>query len=542
MAYSDLNQNQTISLNNLQSGVAQGVFTAKTTIPSGTKQVTKNEANTYINVNTSLPTFVAKSSNQLVTKQDLSGITSTYPYLMYGVASYKGYKSIDGGATWSELTGLTSYDLDWTGIAGDSTGTYIAAICKTQNNQIYISNDGGNTFTATTISTILIGFYPRGVAMSNNGQYISVAGVTIPNPTANSDINARIAVSDNYGVSFGAGSYTDGAGYDMYYHAGKVSVSGNGQYMTAIFSYSIDPGFPNTTRPWSFRVYSSNYGSTWTKSGGSEFTEFRDIALDDTGQNQIITADWERPGLLGTQGIKAFVTNNYGSTWTERYSNTTQWIRTGGRRHRNFHTASVSGNGQIMIGVNNNYYEAGIDPEALPPKVITNFNYGQSNFASTEGYYNNMGAPLGNITTTGVTNGYVGMMIKDLGQFNYSVNGGTSFTPKSSLAYSWVQIYRKAFLYTGGNGGGGNGGGGGQTYYTWYLSQPQNSGCLGYGYYPIVVYSNNPSFLSGATFYTDSSLTNEFDGFGYWYMDSTFENGCTIQIGPAGETFGQTCC
>jgi hypothetical protein len=444
MAYSDLNQNQTISLNNLQSGVAQGVFTAKTTIPSGTKQVTKSEANTYINVNTSLPSFVVKSSGQLITKQDLSGITSTSPYLMYGVASYKGYKSIDGGSTWSELTGLTSYDLDWTGIAGDNTGTYIAAICRSQNNQIYISSNGGSSFTATTISTILIGFYPRGVAMSNNGQYVSVVGVTSMNGLS----NARIAVSSNYGVSFEAGSYTDGTGYDMYYSAGKVSVSGNGQYMTAIFSYFVDPGSINTFRPWSFRVYSSNYGSSWTKSSGSEFTKFLDIALDDSGQNQFITADWEKPGILGTHGIKAFVTNNYGSTWTERYSNTTQWINTGGRRHKNFHTASISSSGQVMIGVNNNYYDMTPDSEALPPKVITNFNYGQSSFASTEGYYDNMGAALGNITTGGVTNGYVGMMIKNLGQFNYSVNGGTSFIPKSSSAYSWVQIYRKAFLYT----------------------------------------------------------------------------------------------
>lgn len=444
MAYSDLNQNQTVSFNNLQSGVSQGIFTAKTSIPSGTKQVTKAQVNTYVNVNTSLPSFLAKSSNQLVTKQDLSGITSTSPYLMYGVASYKGYKSLDGGSTWSELTGLTIYDLDWTGIAGDSTGTYIAAICKTQNNQVYISNNGGSTFTPTTISTILIGFYPRGVAMSNNGQYISIAGITTPYGNS----NARIAVSNDYGVSFGAGSYTDGTTYDMYYHSGKVSVSGNGQYMTAIFSYSVDPGFPNSRRPWSFRVYSTNYGSSWIKSGGSEFTEFKDIALDDSGQNQFITADWEKPGFLGTQGIKAFVSNNYGSTWTERYSNTTQWISTGGRRQRNFHTASVSSSGQVMIGVNNNYYEAGPDSEALPPKFITNFNYGQSSFASTEGYYNNMGAALGNVITTGVTNGYIGMMINNLGQFNYSVNGGTLFTPKSSVAYSWAHIYRKAFLYT----------------------------------------------------------------------------------------------
>jgi hypothetical protein len=41
MAYNDLANNQTVSYNNLQSGVNQGAFTAKTTIPSSNKQVTK---------------------------------------------------------------------------------------------------------------------------------------------------------------------------------------------------------------------------------------------------------------------------------------------------------------------------------------------------------------------------------------------------------------------------------------------------------------------------------------------------------------------
>jgi hypothetical protein len=61
MAYNDLSQNQTISFNNLQSGVNQGVFTAKAAIPVSTKQITKTEANTYVNINTSLPSYAAKA-------------------------------------------------------------------------------------------------------------------------------------------------------------------------------------------------------------------------------------------------------------------------------------------------------------------------------------------------------------------------------------------------------------------------------------------------------------------------------------------------
>jgi hypothetical protein len=85
----------------------------------------------------------------------------------------------------------------------------------------------------------------------------------------------------------------------------------------------------------------------------------------------------------------------------------------------------------------------------------------------------------------------------------------------------------------------------GPTVYTWYISVGQAAGYLAcgmYGSYPLTVYSDNPSFLSYARFYTDPSFLYEFDGFGYWYQDSTFENGTVIQIGPAGETFAQFGC
>ena len=536
MAYSDLNQNQTVSFNNLQSGVSQGVFTAKTTIPSSNRQVTKAQANAYININTSLPSYVSKASNQLITKQDLSGIVTVTPYLMYGVAANYAYKSIDGGATWSVLSGSFGYDLDWTGIAGDSTGNYIALICLTQNNQVYISNNGGTSFNAVTLSYILIGFYPTGVSMSANGQYVCVAGCST-NITQSSNRNARIATSNNYGASFGAGSYTDGTGVNLYNASGKISVSGNGQYMTAVFAYNVDPNPQvNIARPWSFRVYSNNYGASWTKSGGSEFFGFLDIALDYFGQNQFLTSDYLKPGVFGSRGIKALVSNDFGSTWTEKYSNTTAYYF-GGSQNSGFVSATISDDGRTMVGATNGqvYFQNLIIP-ALSPRVITSTNYG-STFSSTDGYTGNVGIAGGNITTTGVTNNYIGMMLFNTGQYNYSINGGTSFVPNNSSTIIWSQIYRKAYLYNPGGGGGG-----GQTVYTWYLSTPQTSGCNGYGYYPTVVYSNNPSFLSGATFYSDPGLTYEFDGFGYWYMDSTFENGCTIQIGPAGETFNISCC
>jgi hypothetical protein len=231
MAYSDLQNNQTVSYTNLQSGVAQGAFTAKTTIPTSNRQVTKAEANVYVNINTSLPSYVAKASNRLITKQDLSGITVASPYIMYGVADTVGYISIDGGNTFTALPGLPSYY--WSGIAGDSTGTTIAVISALeQPNKVYISTNGGTSFTATTISFVVAGFEPFGVSMSSNGQYIAVSGLS---STLAYSRNARVAISSNYGSSFSV--YADSASYELYGSpSAKVAVSGNGQYITAVFA------------------------------------------------------------------------------------------------------------------------------------------------------------------------------------------------------------------------------------------------------------------------------------------------------------------
>lgn len=438
MAYSDLNANQTISFNNLQSGVTQGVFTAKTTIPSSQKQITKTEANTYVNINTSLPSYAAKATNQLVTKNDLSGITTISGYIMYGVAGTVGYKSVDGGKNFTALSGLPS--LSWTAIAGDITGNYIAAISYSQNNQIYISTNSGASFTATTISYILTGFYPTGVSMSQNGQYMAVSGLTT---IVSGNRNALVSMSSNYGASFSAG-YGDSTGYNMYnIPSGKVAVSGNGQYITAVFAYSVDPGFPNVQRPWSFRVYSSNYGATWAKSGGSEFFAFSDIALDYSGQNQFITSDYVKPGVFGSEGIKAYVSNDYGANWAEKFSNTTSYYL-GGRANHGFISATISDDGTTMVGATNGITYITASNGGLSPVIITSANYG-STFLFTQGYTGNIGIAGGNITASGVTNNYIAMMLYSIAQYNYSNNGGQTFIPAANTSYNWTQIYRKAY-------------------------------------------------------------------------------------------------
>ena len=157
MAYSDLQLNQTLSFNNLQSGVTQGYFVAITAIPVSAKQITKAEASTYVNINTALPSYAAKASNQLVVRDNLQGVTDVFPYTIYaladigGIGDYYGWISIDGGNNFNMLAVYPS--ATWTEIAGDVTGTYMAVVNNTINNQVYFSNNGGSMFSAVLILT-----------------------------------------------------------------------------------------------------------------------------------------------------------------------------------------------------------------------------------------------------------------------------------------------------------------------------------------------------------------------------------------------------
>jgi len=77
MSWAGLASNQTVSFNNLQNAVNTGVFTAKTSIPVSNEQITKADANTYVNINTSFGPYAAKASNQLVVKSNLQASATT---------------------------------------------------------------------------------------------------------------------------------------------------------------------------------------------------------------------------------------------------------------------------------------------------------------------------------------------------------------------------------------------------------------------------------------------------------------------------------
>lgn len=106
MPWNTLLPTQAVTFNNLQDAVTTGVFTQKISIPVSVECITKTDANTYVNINTSYPSYAAKASNQLVVKQDLvsSSPTNTVIY----VAS-TGLYPLSGSAFTSSTGVITNY-------------------------------------------------------------------------------------------------------------------------------------------------------------------------------------------------------------------------------------------------------------------------------------------------------------------------------------------------------------------------------------------------------------------------------------------------
>lgn len=90
MPWDDLASNQTISFTNLKDGVDTGVLSQKAAIPTSNEQITKEDANTYVNINTSFAPYAGKANNQLVVKSDLRSAiseTTTINLRWYGIAN-----------------------------------------------------------------------------------------------------------------------------------------------------------------------------------------------------------------------------------------------------------------------------------------------------------------------------------------------------------------------------------------------------------------------------------------------------------------------
>jgi hypothetical protein len=106
MPWGSLANNQAVSFNNLQDAVNTGVFVQRQTIPASNECITKNDADLYVNIDTSYASYAAKASNQLVVKQDLQAYTPTN-VIIYTPSI--GLYPLSGGTLTSTSGVITSY-------------------------------------------------------------------------------------------------------------------------------------------------------------------------------------------------------------------------------------------------------------------------------------------------------------------------------------------------------------------------------------------------------------------------------------------------
>jgi hypothetical protein len=78
MSWAGISSNQTVSFANLLDAVNNGLFVPKTAITSSSEQITKADANTYVNIDTANAGYSAKTSGQLVVKSNLVALLANF--------------------------------------------------------------------------------------------------------------------------------------------------------------------------------------------------------------------------------------------------------------------------------------------------------------------------------------------------------------------------------------------------------------------------------------------------------------------------------
>jgi photosystem II stability/assembly factor-like uncharacterized protein len=342
MSWNSLASNQTVSFNNLQDAVNNGVFTLKNTLPvPSTQQVTSGEADYYVNV---IPTD--KAATQLVVKSNLVPLTTTTTTT---IACYRYEVCADDGTGDKNSYPFTYVNCEGTSSSGDIVNLDCREVCAaigsvdSTSGFVFITELGtcATTTTTTTTAYVLVGSSTPFTTLAvsrGTGQY-QLAGNS--NFNSNPWTQGFVFRSNDYGVNWFRTS--------LYGFWDNVATSDDGQYMLAVEYYG--------------KAYrSSNYGESWTQINNFPFPSinnpygfsalqtlsFRGAALSLDGQFQVICTAEDFYGRITISGSviesyynTIFVSNNYGVTWTANYTELNQ--------DGAFNAVAISANGQIVV-------------------------------------------------------------------------------------------------------------------------------------------------------------------------------------------------
>jgi hypothetical protein len=191
MSWSGIASNQCVSLNNLRDAIANNIFIAKTTVPAGTKQITKTEALAYVDIQTA--PLASKASNQLVVKNNLNAAVYTYQRYDLNTTTCATSNPIPHWSYYDIPYG--SYNLNGTGSlyqlipATHTTFTnqitsYVSTTCTPVTQYTYVTSDVNTTTCATsnTIQWWSYNNYPNGLYYINGpGTLYSLSASTHTN-------------------------------------------------------------------------------------------------------------------------------------------------------------------------------------------------------------------------------------------------------------------------------------------------------------------------------------------------------------------------
>ena len=278
MSWTSLANNQTISYGNLQDAVNTGVFSLVSAIPSpanrdSTKAVVSASVSGF---NTNYPPYAAKSSNQLVVKGDIYNTGSMVITPGYGMY----ITSISGTGIPTFIYPINHYEA-------------VAYINSIPAQTLYVYLDGTMAASPLSISLYINSIYISCQNITFSGsQYVTLS---IP-----SNIYAPSLV--NITINASACALPNLTFYGLPISATAISRT-TGQYQIVGQAYSNL--YENTGLSAGFVCTSNDYGATFTQR--TPYGYWSTVSVSDDGQYMLAA---ERYG-------KAYVSSNYGASWTQ---------------------------------------------------------------------------------------------------------------------------------------------------------------------------------------------------------------------------------
>ena len=272
MSWKSIAGNQTVSRANLQNAIDTGVFIQKNGVP-GTepnREITKANAQDYVNTWELYPPFRNKTSNQLPVKSNLAvqsnivyAVPAGDPAILIGNTNrnWLCYIGGFGGANW----GFVASSTDNVCILGGKRH-------EAGNENAYLSIDCGESF--TRLDTIITNNdSSMAGAMSQYGNYIIVTRQV----GAFGSQRAYIYLTQNFGVSWQVG-YHDSVDYNF----NGAAMSSSGIYATVLGS---DGGIYYV---WTSTSFATSYIRTDLCSGVKQLVGDC-VGMSKSGQYQLLT-------------------------------------------------------------------------------------------------------------------------------------------------------------------------------------------------------------------------------------------------------------